>query len=280
MSALDTTLREALGPVAQRRAIAGGDVNEAWKVRLEDGRTVFVKTQPGAADSVFAREAEGLRWLGEAGSLRVPEVLAVGPTFLALAFVRSARPAPDHAEQLGRGLAALHRSGAAAFGGEHDNFIGRLPQDNTPEVDWATFYRERRLRPLVARAGDLLPAGALRRFEVLYTRLDELVGPTEPPARLHGDLWGGNAMVDDAGAPVLIDPAVYGGHREMDLAMMRLFGGFDERVFAAYREAWPLASGAGERVPLYQLYPQLVHVCMFGRGYVSGVVGALKSLTR
>ena len=129
-----------------------------------------------------------------------------------------------------------------------------------------------------ASAGGHVTAPLQRRFDQLYRRLGDLVGTTEPPARLHGDLWGGNVIVDDQGGPCLIDPAVYGGHREMDLAMMRLFGGFSPRVFAAYEESFPLAPGAHERVPLYQLWPLLVHVALFGGGYVASVEAALDRL--
>src|SRR5690606_30251837 len=127
---------------------------------------------------------------------------------------------------LGRGLAALHRFGAASFGLDQPNFIGSLPQDNTPAGDWTEFFRERRLLPQVERAieNGRAPAALAQGFDRLFDRLPELVGPAEPPARLHGDLWGGNLHVDERGLPCLIDPAVYGGHREMDLAMMRLFG--------------------------------------------------------
>src|SRR5204862_1227715 len=139
-------------------------------------------------------------------------------------------------------------------------------QSNAPAATWSDFYQRRRLEPQVRRAAEAgLVGPALRRaFDRLFTRLPELVGPAEPPARLHGDLWGGNAMADEQGAPVIFDPAVYGGHREVDLAMMRLFGGFGRRVFDAYAEVYPLAPGHEERVALYQLYPLLVHVNLFG----------------
>ncbi|HEY6729066.1 MAG TPA: fructosamine kinase family protein, partial [Polyangiaceae bacterium] len=124
-------------------------------------------------------------------------------------------------------------------------------------------------------AQGLADSGLAQKFDKLYAKLPDLCGPPEPPARLHGDLWGGNLHVDEDGAPVLIDPAVYGGHREVDLAMMRLFGGFGADVFSAYREAYPLASGHADRVPLYQLYPLMVHVNLFGPGYRGGVERAL-----
>ena len=168
----------------------------------------------------------------------------------------------------GRGLAELHRSGAPQWGLSYDNFIGPFAQPNRQCVDWPTFYVERRLAPQLAEACSTLGAPIVSRFEHLCADIVQVVGPPEPPARLHGDLWAGNAFADANGSPVLVDPAVYGGHREVDLAMMQLFGGFSERVFAAYDEAYPLAAGWRGRVPLYQLYPLLVHVNLFGAGYV------------
>jgi fructosamine-3-kinase len=226
---------------------------------------------------MFAAEARGLAWLAQARALKIPSVLAVsaerGAEFLALELVRSGTRRPRFDEELGRGLAALHACAAPRFGLDHDNFIGSLSQSNSSHATWAEFFRVERLEPQIALAKASGRAGSslLRAFERLFGRLDELVGPAEPPARLHGDLWGGNLHVDETGAPCLIDPAVYGGHREVDLAMMRLFGGFGERVFSAYAEAFPLAAGDAERVPLYQLYPLLVHVNLFGGGYARSV---------
>ena len=240
---------------------------------LADGRELFVKHRPGAIPGMYSAEAAGLAWLAEAGALRTPDVVAVGderpPRFLALELIPRGRPAPGHDEDLGRGLEALHRAGAPAFGLGDDNFIGSLPQPNGAAGSWPEFYGGRRLGPMARAAADAgsLGAGFLAGLERLRARLPDLCGPPEPPARLHGDLWGGNAMTDAAGDPVLIDPAVYGGHREIDLAMMRLFGGFGPAVFAAYAEAHPLAAGHEDRVELYQLYPVLVHVVLFGGGY-------------
>jgi fructosamine-3-kinase len=191
--------------------------------------------------------------------------------FLALEYLEPASPQRGFDEVLGQGLAALHRAGAPSFGFSSDNFIGRLPQANAPRPTWADFYRDQRLAPQLARASERgLASPAMKRgFEKLFARLYEIVGPDEPPARLHGDLWGGNLHVG---------PAVYGGHREMDLAMMRLFGGFSEPCFAAYAEAWPLAEGHEDRVPLYQLYPLMVHVNLFGGSYVGSVEHALRQV--
>jgi fructosamine-3-kinase len=277
---------DALGAaVAGARRIAGGDINEAYEIALADGRRLFAKTNRRSPRGMFAAEARGLGWLTEARALRVPEVIAssrqeAGAQFLVLELIATGAPAPDFDERLGHGLAALHRAGAPGFGLDHHNFIGRLAQDNAAAPDWATFYRTRRLEAQLALAvdGGLATARMRRGFERLWGALDELVGPTEPPARLHGDLWGGNLLCDGRGQPCLIDPAVYGGHREMDLAMMRLFGGFGARVFDAYDEAWPLAAGHRERIGLYQLYPLMVHVNLFGGGYVGSVETSLDRL--
>ncbi len=269
-------LARALGSaVGDARPLGGGDINDAWRVSLADGRRCFVKTNDRAAPEMFVREAAGLAWLTEANAIRIPEVLAASEIFLALELIEPGRKAPDFAARLGCELAALHRAGADRFGWPEDNFIGSLPQDNGHEPDWPSFYVARRLAPQLERAGGQIDGALRRRFDRLFERMDEVVGPAEPPARLHGDLWGGNCHVGEDGAPVLIDPAVYGGHREMDLAMMRLFGGFSERCFAAYDEAYPLADDWEARIPLYQLYPLLVHVNLFGGGYVSSVESAL-----
>jgi fructosamine-3-kinase len=199
------------------------------------------------------------------------------PAFLALELLAPARRRGDFDEDLGRSLAAMHAHGAPTFGLDYDNYIGRLPQSNAVAAEWASFYWASRLEPQLRLASDrgLIDRVMRSRFDALHRVLAARVGPEEPPARLHGDLWGGNLHVDDAGRPCLIDPAVYGGHREIDLAMMRLFGGFGDRVFASYEEAWPLAPEAAARVPLYQLYPLLVHVNLFGGSYVGSVQSAL-----
>jgi len=283
---LEASLGAALGSrVLKARPLSGGDINDAYEVGLADGRAVFVKSNVSAPNDMFVAEARGLAWLDEAKVLRVPRVLASAGAneltpFLALELIRSAPRASDFDDRLGRGLAALHRHGAKTFGLDHDNYIGRLPQKNTFGVAWPEFYRVRRLGAQLKAAVDsgLAPARMRRDFERLFAQLEDLCGPPEPPARLHGDLWGGNLMTDDMGEPCLIDPAVYGGHREIDLAMMKLFGGFGPRVFAAYQEAWPLADGYRERVALYQLYPLMVHVNLFGGGYVASVESALAQL--
>jgi fructosamine-3-kinase len=275
---LAAKLSQLLGePVSRLQPAAGGDINQAFVVTLANGRNLFAKTHPAALPQMFRREAEGLAWLAEASALRVPRVIvaseadAEGPACLVLEYIQPApRGGVQWNERLGRGLATLHRHGAREFGFHDANYLASLPQDNTPYARWPEFYAERRLAPLVelAERRGLLPPALVRRLELLYTRLPALVGDAEPPARLHGDLWSGNVLATASGEPVLIDPAVYGGHREIDLAMMRLFGGFEARVFAAYDETYPLTPDHADRVALYQLYPLLAHVNLFGASYV------------
>ncbi|MCG8555217.1 MAG: fructosamine kinase family protein [Proteobacteria bacterium] len=276
----DAVARSLGSPIQGARGICGGDINEAYSIELADGRSLFLKAHPGAPEHMFATEAKGLRWLAEAAALRVPEVIVHDRSFLVLEKLASAQPCRDFGERLGRGLAALHRFGAEQFGLDHDNFIGSLAQDNRTCPDWPMFYVTRRLEPQLRLAQERNLASARMRegFPRVFERMYELAGTPEPPARLHGDLWGGNLHVDERGQPCLIDPAVYGGHREVDLAMMRLFGGFSPRCFAAYAEAYPLSDGHPRRVALYQLYPLMVHVNLFGGTYVGQVERVLRQL--
>jgi fructosamine-3-kinase len=273
---------------------SGGSINEAWALELAGGGRAFVKTRADAAPGEYAIEAAGLGWLAQADAVALPGVLAVGegdgPRFLALEWVDAGRLDAAGEEALGRGLAALHAAGAPDFGapppgapapaGAHAPpgaraplRIGELSLPNDPAPDWPTFYARSRLEPLVAlclERGTLSASGA-RAVERVCARIDDLAGAAEPPARLHGDLWGGNVLAGADGRARLIDPAAYGGHREVDLAMLRLFGAPSERVFAAYDEAAPLADGHRERVELWQLFPLLVHAALFGGSYGASV---------
>jgi fructosamine-3-kinase len=255
--------------------VGGGDINEAFRVRLSDGSEAFVKTRAEAVAGEYAAEAAGLRWLAEPGALRTPRVLAIDAGHLALEWVQPGRLDAAGIEELGRGLAATHAAGAPRFGafaeppsGEPSRF-GSLALPNEPTDHWPAFYAERRLRPL-ARLADqrgALSQEAIRALERVCERIRDLCGPPERPARLHGDLWSGNVMAGADGRPWLIDPSAYGGHRELDLAMLRLFGAPSGRVFSAYQEIAPLAAGWEERVELYQLLPLLVHALLFGGSY-------------
>jgi fructosamine-3-kinase len=264
-------LRSALGrDVASLRPVAGGDLNDAYEARLDGGEQVFVKTRAGAAPGEFATEAEGLRWLTEAGAVRVAEVLAVGEDWLALRWIDRGRLDAAGEEELGRGLAELHRAGAPAFGGPRPLRLGPLELPNEPAADWPSFYTERRLAPLAGRAGlgDIVGR--------VCARIDAIAGPPEPASRLHGDLWSGNVLAGTDGRPWLIDPAPYGGHREVDLAMLALFGTPSPRTLRAYDEVWPRADGHDERLALYQLFPLLVHAVLFGGGYAASAEAAAR----
>jgi fructosamine-3-kinase len=260
------------------RPVAGGDINDAWRVRLADGSDAFVKTREEASPGEYALEAAALRWLAEPGALPVPRVLEVGERYLALEWVEPGQLSAVGAELLGRGLAAVHRAGAPCFGdpGFAERLgvqasIGSLRLPNDPASSWPSFYAERRLRPLarIARERGALSAAGAAAVERVSGRLDDLCGPAEPPARLHGDLWSGNVLAGADGRPWLIDPSSYGGHREVDLAMLRLFGSPSPRVFDVYEEVLPLPDGAPERVGLWQLMPLLVHAVLFGGSYCS-----------
>lgn len=265
--------------VVGQSPVRGGDINDAYRLELNDGERVFVKTQSNPPPHLFECEARGLDWL-RVGPLRVPEVLYVDSQCLVLEWIERGRPDSRSEARLGEGLAELHLRAAPNFGLSESNYLATIALDNRPTRDWPTFYRERRLEPLLRMASERgLASGEMKRgIERLYSSDSIFGNPSAIAHRLHGDLWGGNCFYDASGAPVLIDPAAYGGDREVDWAMMQLFGGFSERVFAAYQHTSPLESDYEIRVPLYQLLPLLAHVVLFGRSYVGAVEGALRRL--
>lgn len=264
--------------VAEARPVSGGDINHAALLTTPNGRQYFIKYNRGAhAAEMLRTEALGLQALGAPGVIAVPEVLGQGAAPDSWAWLLLEYIAPGHRskafwENFGQALAALHRNSAGQYGFEHDNFIGSLPQSNARHDGWAAFYAEERLRPQMRKAlvqGQLTGADE-RSLEALCKRLPAIC-PDEPPALIHGDLWGGNFLCNEAGLPVLIDPAACYAHREMDLAMSRLFGGFEALFYESYEAARPLAPGFEERVEVYQLYYLLVHVNLFGGGYAGSV---------
>ena len=261
--------------------VAGGDIATATRLRLNNGTTALMKTLPHAPPDFFESEAHGLRWLAEAGGVPVPEVLAVDHECLILSWVEPGKSTNEAATGFGRALAATHRAGAPSYGSDRDGYIGKLPLPNKPTETWAEFYATRRVLPYLRLARDrgaldVADAGAV---EAVVGRLSDLV-PEEPPARLHGDLWNGNVLWGVDGRAHVIDPAAHGGHRETDLAMLALFGLPNlPRVLDAYAEAAPLADGWQDRVGLHQLFPLLVHACLFGGGYGSRAAHAARRCT-
>lgn len=267
---IDPAVADAVGravgvPVRSTRPVGGGESSDAWRVELDDATLVFAKTNSSADPELFACEADGLARLAATTTVRVPGVLAVGAEgehrFIVMEWIEPGRPDADYDDELGGELADLHRTTAPRFGLDRDTITGRRRQPNAWCDTWPELYGEYRLRPTLRLAVDagLLSPVTIERVERVIARLPGLVGPPEPPALIHGDLWSGNALSDSDGRPWLIDPAVSYSHREMDLAMMRLFGGFGPKSFAAYDARFPLAEGWGERVELYQLFPLLVH---------------------
>ena len=294
----------AVGPpsdVVSSTPVGGGDTGTASRVVLADGTVLFAKQRRGRPpegpagragwDVLLSSEASGLRWLKEAegkGGAPVPAVVEASGSRLMLQWIEAGRPTAPAAERFGRELARTHRAGATGFGAPWAGAIGPLPLDNRPlepgaDGRWAPFYAARRIEPYLALAVD---AGAIhgddrRAVEGAVARIDELCGPDEPPARVHGDLWSGNLVWAAEGRVWLVDPAAHGGHRETDLAMLALFGAPHlDRVLQAYDEEWALAPGHESRVALHQLHPLLVHAALFGDPYGARAGAAARSALR
>jgi fructosamine-3-kinase len=284
---LRTAVEAALGSsVIDAGAISGGDFASSYRVALEDGRVVFAKTHADPPEGFFVTEAAGLRWLRDAAEISVPEVIAVtdgsstAPALLVLQWIDEDRGTAPDDSAFGRSLARLHRAAPARFGREDRRPTGSRSLPNDPADTWPEFYAERRLLPLarIARDEGAVDTGVLGDVERIAGRLADWGAADEPPARLHGDLWAGNRVVDRTGSSWLVDPAAHGGHREFDLAMMRLFGGFGSDAFSAYHHEFPLADEWERRVPLHQLAPLLVHAVKFGGSYPAAVARAVATI--
>ena len=268
--------------VVAMSAVHGGDTAAAYRVELSSGRRLFAKTHASPPPGFFTTEATGLEWLRGSGAVLVPEVLAVSdgagdePAFLVLEWIEQGGGHPASEFDFGRNLAALHGAGAPVFGREDRRTTGSLGLPNEPVATWSEFVSRCRFLPLarIARDRRSLPPDAIVRLERLANSLDRF-DDGAGPARLHGDLWAGNRIVDVDGAAWLIDPAAHGGHAEFDLAMMRLFGGFGADAFAGYESVRPLAEGWDDRVDLHQIAPLVVHAIKFGGHYVASATRAI-----
>jgi fructosamine-3-kinase len=295
MQSLSERIRDSLGlELSEARAVGSQHGYQHVTGILADGRSIFAKVAQGPGGTVataFAAEAHGLRWLAEAdGGPPVPQVIGVSDDLLVIELVEPMEGASAQAaRRLGADLARMHAAGAPRFGAPWPGHIASLPLDNGAGSDadsgagagpdWGSWYAERRLEPYLRRARDagLLSGTATGLVEAVIGRIGELAGPPEPPSRIHGDLWSGNVLWS-GGRGVLIDPAAHGGHRETDLAMLALFGApWLTEVLGAYAEASPLADGWPSRVPLHQLHPLLVHVCLFGSGYAAALTAAARA---
>lgn len=272
---LSTHLSETLNlDIKNSKSVSGGSINRAAKISTNRG-DLFLKWNNSAPDDFFEKEADGLKRLDSAGTaLRIPKVISSGkpgndrPGYLLMEFIEEGRSGDSY--EFGRNLSKMHQTNAEQFGLEVDNYIGSLPQSNSHHDNWINFFVQERINPQIQMAVDSgkLNSGIFQNWERLSAKLDEIF-PSAKPSLLHGDLWGGNYLFNSEGKAVLIDPAVYYGHPEMDLAFTKMFGGFSGDFYEGYESETPLAPGFSKRVPIYNLYPLLVHVNLFGGHYIS-----------
>ena len=271
-------------PIKSTSFVSGGCIADSRKLQLESGKLYFLKQLRGSSLGAFDAEERGLEELRKSGAVNVPEIVCKGPDFLLLQWIEAGYSRSSSSmEMLGRQFAELHRYRGKKFGLSEDNLLGDSPQSNKPSkegrLNWAKFYVENRLEfqtSLAVKNGYATPE-LKNLMDNLIKKVPDLIsGTEEEPSLLHGDLWSGNYLIDESGIPWLIDPAVYYGHREADLAMTSLFGGFSNTFFSAYKSAYPISPGYSEREPLYQLYHLLNHLNLFGTGYYGQVISVLK----
>jgi fructosamine-3-kinase len=272
--------REKTG-ILKVTAVGGGCINNTVKLETTKG-TFFVKyNHANRYPGMFEAEAKGLRILRETGEIFVPEVICYGEkgdeAFLALGFVQPGKRLSGFFGDFGIRLAKLHRHSSEKFGIDHDNYIGSLPQSNTFHSSWVEFFIVERMEKQIKLARDcgVVSSSTIQQFNRLFSRLNEIF-PEEKPSLLHGDLWNGNYMTAPDGTPCIVDPAVYYGFREMDIAMSKLFGGFSPEFYSCYTNEFPLEKGWESRIDLCNLYPLMVHVNLFGGAYIYDVRHILK----
>lgn len=261
--------------------VSGGDINDAFRLETNKGSFFMKSNRIGYALDMFETEAKGIELLRSSGAIRCPEVIGysiIGKTaFLILKWIESSRPVSNFWQLFGSQLAKLHKTVNSHFGLDHDNYIGRLNQKNSFYEDFASFYAEMRLIPQFRMAFDqgYFNSNHSTLFAQLISNLNKLI-PAENPGLIHGDLWSGNFMTDAKGLPCIIDPSVHYGHRESDIAMSKLFGGFPAEFYNCYNEVFPLHGDWKSRIELFQLYYLLVHVNLFGSSYVSSCVSIMR----
>lgn len=261
--------------------VGGGSINDARRLETTEG-TFFAKiNSAGAYPSMFEAESSGLKFLKERCEFRIPNPIATGITeefqWILMENINSTQRKLDFWEEFGRKLADMHKQSADYFGLEENNYLGSLLQKNDKCDTWESFFAEMRIAPQLemAKHNEQASSEFLRLFDKMLSRIERYF-PKESPAALHGDLWTGNFMTDSQGDAVIFDPAVYYGHREMDIGMSKLFGGFDKRFYDAYNEVFPLETGWEERIHVANLYPLLAHVNLFGGSYTGQVIQILR----
>lgn len=261
--------------------VHGGDINKAYCIEADKGK-FFLKINDAAGyPGLFEKEATGLKALAATNTLPVPEIIQYGTEdnlqYLLLEWIESGSANSDTWSNFGRKIAQMHKQPREAFGFTEDNYLGTYLQKNTLTATWASFYAQYRILPMIKHLMDQGKIGGniAHAADNFCSRLDDIF-PAEPPSLLHGDLWGGNYIITATGESVLIDPAVYCGHREMDIGMSRLFGGFNEQFYYSYNEEYPLEKDWEKRVPYTQLYPLLFHAYAFGGSYTEKVKLILK----
>lgn len=274
-------LPEMRAEVLRVQSVGGGSINRCVKLETSKGFFFLKENDAKAFPGMFAAEKRGLEWLASTNTFVVPEPLGLleknGSAYLLLSWLEKAAPAAKSSYEAGTLLAKLHRHSEKTFGLDHDNYIGSLRQSNRQHNSWEEFFVLERILPQVqlARDAQRIDAQLVKQAEKCCARAADLF-PMEKPALLHGDLWSGNFLLTNNG-PSVFDPAVYYGHREMDLAMTQLFGGFDDDFYAGYENEFPLENGWRKRIPFGQLYPLLVHVNLFGGGYIYDVKSILSA---
>lgn len=264
------------------KSVHGGDINESFRIATNEGYFFIKMNDARQYPDMFAQEYAGLQELQLAGALRTPKPLGYGSVggkaYLLQEFLLKGQAVGDFWDDFAVSLAKQHRVTRPHFGYPCPNYVGSLKQYNTPYSSWPVFYAFNRLLPLIRMAYDqqLVDQQMVQQVERLCRQLPQLF-PVEAPALLHGDLWSGNFMVGSNGRACIFDPAVYFGHREMDLAMTRLFGGFDTKFYYAYQAAYPLSPGWQQRIGVCQLYPLMVHYILFGGNYYNSIREVLQS---
>lgn len=265
------------GVVQNARPISGGSINRVLRLQSEHGPPALLKTNHSAPPGLFAREAEGLQALLQAGGLRVPTVYAHGEDWLLMEYLSATERSADYCTVLGEGLARLHSTVNKRFGFLNDNYIGSTAQLNPWTKDGHSFFADSRLRfqGRLARESGLLSTADYRLLERVIEHLSDLI-PEQPASLIHGDLWSGNVIVGPQAEPVLVDPAAHFGWAEAELAMTILFGRFERAAYQAYEQVRALAPGYMQRADIYNLYHLLNHLNLFGRGYLGRVQAVLK----